>query len=371
MRHISQRFDEFKDKEYADWRRIRLAVEHENTLVNHRITWLLTSQAFLIAALVGIFNEAQKPEGINADQAWLFSFAIALISITICFAIGRSLAEASFQLDHLDKWWYRRWNTNKDWMSWQEREEATKCSLERHPEIQGRRSQNVFRPKVPLRPDGIPVWPFTFGTVVFFLQILWGTMIICSATKLIPPAIAFFGRVQHDNRLIRNSMAASDLALLYSRDQQKSTAGSMDAVERAMIRIEKKNGIIFANQERVRLYRDFAKKDALYELSLAIALSDLSISLAERKMWDGSLSAACEAYGIIDREVGVRSRLAGDLAAVMNNIGVIYREKGDSIKSRQFLERSKALYFHLLRKDPGYRTDFQAVLNNIKRKPRP
>jgi hypothetical protein len=99
---MRRQFDEFKDREYADWKRIRSALEHENTLVNHRVTWLLTSQAFLIAALVAVFNEAQKPEGLDEQQAWLFSLTIAAVSFTICLAIGRSLAEASYQLDHLD-----------------------------------------------------------------------------------------------------------------------------------------------------------------------------------------------------------------------------------------------------------------------------
>ena len=143
MKRNSDDFDEFKDQEYADWRRIRLAIEHENMLVNHRITWLLTSQAFLIAALVGVFNEAQKPQGINEQWAWAFSFVTAVVSMIICFAIGRSLAEANFQLDHLDKWWHRKWNTNTDWITWEDREKALKKSLVRHPEIQGRRGHNV------------------------------------------------------------------------------------------------------------------------------------------------------------------------------------------------------------------------------------
>jgi len=32
------RFDEFKDRSLADWKRVRSAIEHENTLVNHRLT---------------------------------------------------------------------------------------------------------------------------------------------------------------------------------------------------------------------------------------------------------------------------------------------------------------------------------------------
>src|SRR4051812_11981515 len=31
----------------GDWQRVRAAIEHENLLTNHRVTWLLSSQAFL------------------------------------------------------------------------------------------------------------------------------------------------------------------------------------------------------------------------------------------------------------------------------------------------------------------------------------
>jgi hypothetical protein len=41
------RFDEFKDEELVNWRRIRTSVEHENILINHRLSWLFSSQAFL------------------------------------------------------------------------------------------------------------------------------------------------------------------------------------------------------------------------------------------------------------------------------------------------------------------------------------
>ncbi len=42
-------FDEFKSPRITLWRLTRAGIEHENTLTNHRITWLLYSQAFLLA----------------------------------------------------------------------------------------------------------------------------------------------------------------------------------------------------------------------------------------------------------------------------------------------------------------------------------
>lgn len=376
VRRSSDGFDEFKDQEYADWRRIRNAIEHENMLVNHRITWLLTSQAFLIAALVGVFNEAQKPQGINEQWAWVFSLAIAVVSMIICLAIGRSLAEANFQLDHVDKWWYRKWNKNIDWTTWENRERASKQSLVRHPEIQGRRGRNVWSPK------GIPVWPFTFSTVVFFLQVMWGGIIIYSASRLIPPARAFFGRVAPDQRFIRNSMTISDLDLLYSVSQQESSAramtinsidlpGSVEAIEKARIIMEKDDGIVFADQVRVRLYRSLSKKDSRYKLPLAVALSDLSLSMADRKRWKTSLLAAVESLAIINPIAAKRPQVAGDLAAILNNTAVMYREVGDAANSRQYLERSKIIYDGLLKKDLMFREDRQVVLDNLQKKVRP
>ncbi|MEM9978375.1 MAG: hypothetical protein AAF808_12185 [Cyanobacteria bacterium P01_D01_bin.2] len=53
-------FNEFENREYADWKRIRSAVEHENALINYRQTWLLTSQAFLLTAF-GSLLVASEP----------------------------------------------------------------------------------------------------------------------------------------------------------------------------------------------------------------------------------------------------------------------------------------------------------------------
>jgi hypothetical protein len=44
----------FDDEEALRWTRHKL--EHENDLVNHRLSWLATSQAFLVAAYVIRFD---------------------------------------------------------------------------------------------------------------------------------------------------------------------------------------------------------------------------------------------------------------------------------------------------------------------------
>jgi len=56
-------WDEFHDAEIVDWKRVRSAIEHENELTNHRLTWMLNSQAFLFAAFALTF--ASSPESVG------------------------------------------------------------------------------------------------------------------------------------------------------------------------------------------------------------------------------------------------------------------------------------------------------------------
>src|SRR5450432_1936008 len=104
-------WDETKDRDFADWKRVRAAIEHENELTHHRLTWLLAMNAVLVTAfgaligkvftisppnVVGSFNEAEK---------------IVLVSLAVCgmlFSIfsASGLYAAHEQHTRLVKWWY-------------------------------------------------------------------------------------------------------------------------------------------------------------------------------------------------------------------------------------------------------------------------
>lgn len=47
--------NEYSNRDLINWRRVRSIIEHENHLINHRITWLLLSQAGLLAAFSTIY----------------------------------------------------------------------------------------------------------------------------------------------------------------------------------------------------------------------------------------------------------------------------------------------------------------------------
>lgn len=70
---------DFKDSGAADivaWKIARSAIEHENSLVNHRMTWLLQSQAFLFAAFALIFTKTIE----NTLTSSLFIYSMLILT---------------------------------------------------------------------------------------------------------------------------------------------------------------------------------------------------------------------------------------------------------------------------------------------------
>jgi hypothetical protein len=104
------KWDEFHDPEIVDWKRVRSALEHENTLTNHRLTWLLTSQGFLFAAFALVFEASTKndvkPE-IRVVYEWILG-GLAITGILVSVWIGLGIQTAGEQHDCLERWWKDR-----------------------------------------------------------------------------------------------------------------------------------------------------------------------------------------------------------------------------------------------------------------------
>lgn len=103
-------WDEFHDDEIVDWKRVRSAIEHENELTNHRLTWLLTSQGFLFAAFALIFQASTKTD--VKDELRIFYYYIlagfAATGIIISFYLWLLLQGAEIQHEKLRTWWLKR-----------------------------------------------------------------------------------------------------------------------------------------------------------------------------------------------------------------------------------------------------------------------
>lgn len=75
---------EFKDGSAPDivaWKLARSAIEHENGLVNQRMTWFFQVQGFLFAAFVLIFNQSQQTTTPEISR----SAAIVILTVIAIF----------------------------------------------------------------------------------------------------------------------------------------------------------------------------------------------------------------------------------------------------------------------------------------------
>lgn len=130
-----QDWDEFHDPGVVNWKRVRSVIEHENHLINHRIGWLLSSQAFLFAAFAlifqsaiandllyarpapaalaeggppsgaGVLPESRRPEYVGPVKAVLF--VIPLVGFLVCLFILITVDAAHRHTFFLETWWIR------------------------------------------------------------------------------------------------------------------------------------------------------------------------------------------------------------------------------------------------------------------------
>lgn len=96
------------DTATTDWYRVRAGIEHEDSLINHRLTWLFTSQAFLFTAFVFVFLASMKDEPKNDYRTLflLFLLVLGIVGATISFWIHTKLYAAEVQLTKLREWWF-------------------------------------------------------------------------------------------------------------------------------------------------------------------------------------------------------------------------------------------------------------------------
>ena len=142
MRRIAlASFDEFKDRNITDWKRVRGALEHENLLIDQRFTWLLVTQGFLFTATGAIYKSyidtkpnrtdvLHQPEFLlvlianRTDVLHQHEFLLVLIAVlamVLCVFLWRGMAAARLQHGVLANWW----------------REQEKLELGKHPSISG------------------------------------------------------------------------------------------------------------------------------------------------------------------------------------------------------------------------------------------
>jgi hypothetical protein len=104
----------------TQWRLVRSAIEHENTLKNHRVTWFLATQLFLFTGFTSIFVEAVKNDFLfRSLKVYTVLAIIFLMGIYVCILAWASLCAAQKMIARLEKWWLIHCHNNSDnWDDW-------------------------------------------------------------------------------------------------------------------------------------------------------------------------------------------------------------------------------------------------------------
>lgn len=96
---------EFHNRELINWRRARSIIEHENLLVNYRITWLLLSQGALLGAFATLYVKMTETNGVIDIGITLI--ILASLGLASAFNVFNHLKNADTQLQRVTLWWYQ------------------------------------------------------------------------------------------------------------------------------------------------------------------------------------------------------------------------------------------------------------------------
>lgn len=108
---------QFTNEEFINWGRARSLIESENILVNHRITWMLISQAFIFTIFGVLFKYlAEGDYGKGEFVIWPLNVLIFLGAF-VCILTYFNIKNAYEQINRVTDWWYSGGGVHSAWKS--------------------------------------------------------------------------------------------------------------------------------------------------------------------------------------------------------------------------------------------------------------
>ncbi len=154
----------------STWKIARDLVEHEDNLINHRMTWLITSNFFLFSAFFVIFNRPTSSQVGSLRLAEIFLSLIPLVGISICWTLWQLVRAATGQVDEVNKWWVKQLNNYPE-------------NKENYPLLVGK-SKYTFED-----------WRNIYSILPFIMTVAWVMLLCVSLTKGFQPGIVSYGLI--------------------------------------------------------------------------------------------------------------------------------------------------------------------------------
>jgi hypothetical protein len=171
------------------WKLVRSAIEHENTLKSHRVTWFLATQLFLVTGFSSIFVEAIKNNSLFMSlKVYAALFVIVFLGIYACALAWVNLNAAQKSIARLHGWWLIHCHDpHKELSEWIY---SAKYGLGQkdYPPINGMFTSNLhmaFSESQLPRALGMFWSALLFGTTAIVLRERSRVPLICSAIGLI------------------------------------------------------------------------------------------------------------------------------------------------------------------------------------------
>ncbi|OKH41695.1 hypothetical protein FACHB389_04165 [Nostoc calcicola FACHB-389] len=167
--------NEFLD---SRWKICRDLIQHEDNLINHRMTWLISSNFFLFSAFFVIFNSLTPTptltltQVVNKNQhlAEIFSLLIPLIGIAICWTVWQLVRAATGQVDNVNTWWNRQL-------------EKYLANNKNYPSLIGQSKYNSRD------------WKNIYSILPFIMTVAWVMLLCVSLTKGFKPGTFSYGLI--------------------------------------------------------------------------------------------------------------------------------------------------------------------------------
>ena len=151
----------------ADWERIRGLIEHEDNLINQRITWLISINAFLFT---GYFLSQRPGQAAFNELASYLLWAIPFFGVAVSYSIKSGVKAAMNQIRWINDWWV--WRKSLDPKNHAESPDDS-LSL-RHPRLTGLTPSKSFDHDFMIS-DALPL-SLIFAWVAILISLSWKTL---------------------------------------------------------------------------------------------------------------------------------------------------------------------------------------------------
>src|SRR6185295_1750076 len=93
------------------WEQLRAAIVHEDNLVHHRLTWLLTIEAFLVAGFFAVQTSGLSGKLEAVTMYWLEAILIVVLvfSLWFCLIVSSMITAAYEQIALIKRAWTRKY----------------------------------------------------------------------------------------------------------------------------------------------------------------------------------------------------------------------------------------------------------------------